>query len=501
MRIEKIQKTDSYSRFLLLLVFFGFLLWISYQFVPTGDDWNRIVFSNRTPEGFLKLISDHYRTLNGRVVGNFLSYWLIDPWARALAKVFAILLLTILLADLSRIKGPLAFFTAFFFVMTVPRLIFVQVYPWTAGFYNYVPPMIGVLWLFADIQPLFAAQPLTGGKRKTAAWFVAGIVLCLFVEHITLFLLFLSAGLIVYQLIAYKKAAPFTIGLLLGVIIGTTIMFASPIYREILFAGDSYRTVPESASHFIDILVQNYRSFSRYILLESPVFLLLVCALCAYTLIRLHTGLMRKPVTVWFLILPVYAGLTRLLFSSTFNFTPDVMRAARYLPLWVDAGVHLITFAAILYTGSAIRHLPTKRQYRFVLLCIPVLVAPLFVVRPVLARNYYASYLFLAIAMLLLIKQLLRTKKLALHKMAVLLPVLCAGIVLFYGVVYTLNQNTFRHRIRVIESAMERHEDPIIIPDFPVPYFVFGPGDSSLGHAFYYEKANDIEFILQSEYQ
>lgn len=487
------------GRILLLAILFVSLLWISYTFVPTGDDWNRIVFSQRTPEGFLKLIADHYRTLNGRVLGNVMSYLLIDPWTRALAKVFAILLLTLLLAELSRIRGPLSLFFAFFFVMTVPRLIFVQVYPWTAGFYNYVPPMIGVLWLFKDIGPLFDGERLSGGRAKTVLWFFAGISLCLFVEHVTLFLLVFSAGLLFYQWKKYKKLAAFSTALFLGVLIGTFIMFSSPVYRQILVADDSYRTVPASASHLVDILVQNYRSFSRYLLFESPVFLLIVCALCTVALLRLHKGRLRIPAAVWFLLLPVYVALTRLVFGQTFLFTPEAMRQASYIPLLVDALAHIITFAALLYTGAAIRHDPSRRRYLFSLLCIPVIVAPLFVVRPVLARNYYASYLFLVIAMLLLIRQLLRTGHLPRMRLSALMPVLCAGIVLFYGTVYTVNQISFRHRIRVIEAAMENKENPIVIPDFPIPFFIFGPGDSSLGHAFYYDKANDIEFILESE--
>lgn len=494
------KQSNERGRILLLAGLFVFLLWIAYTFVPTGDDWNRIVFSNRTPQGFLNLVVDHYQTLNGRVVGNFLSYLLIAPWTRALAKVFSILLLTRLLSELSRIKGPLALFFAFFFVMTVPRLIFIQVYPWSAGFYNYVPPMIGVLLLFVEILPLFEGKELEGNTGKSVLWFLGGILLCLFVEHVTLFLLCFSSGLLLFQKLRRNTVAPFTKALFAGVLCGTALMFASPVYRQILTADDSYRTVPASAGHFVDILVQNYRSLSRYMLFESPVFLLIVCAVVIGSYVTLHRGVLRRPGAVWFAVLPVYVVLTRLVFRQTFLFTPEAMRAAGYWPLFVDAGFHVVTFLLLLGACGAIRYLPARRQYLFTLLCIPVITAPLFVVRPVLARNYYASYLFLAIAVLLLLRELIRRRKLPVRKMAVLLPVLCAGILLFYGSIYTLNQISFRHRIDVIESAMEREENPIIIPDFPVPFFIFGPGDSSLGHAYYYEKANDIEFILESEH-
>lgn len=499
MPASRLRPTYNRGRILLLATLFVFLLWICYTFVPTGDDWNRIVFANRTPQGFVNLVADHYKTLNGRVVGNLLSYLLIEPWARAVAKVVAILFLTLLLAKLSRIKGPLALFFAFFFVMTVPRLLFIQVYPWSAGFYNYVPPMIGVLLLFTEIRPLHEGKPLEGSAIKSVLWFFGGFILCLYVEHVTLFVLFFSVGLLLWQWMKFKKPANFTVALFLGVLAGVVLMFSSPVYREILVADDSYRTVPESAAHFVDILVQNYRSFSRYLLLESPVFLLIVCATAATALLRLHTGSRRKPAAAWFFVLPLYAGLSRLAFGTVFNFTPDAMRSAGYWPLFVDAAVHLVTFVLLLYAGQALPSRPDRNQYRFVLACIPVIVAPLFVVRPVLARNYYASYLFLVIAMLILIRRLLRKRTLSPKRMSVLLPVLCAGIVLFYGTIYTVNQISFRHRIDVIEAAMEREENPIIIPDFPVPFFIFGPGDSSLGHAFYYEKANDIDFLLESE--
>ncbi len=500
--IESLRKRNRQQNYWLLLAFFLFTLWISWGFPPTGDDWNRLVFSNRTFQGYLDLVKSHYETLNGRVLGNLLSYVLIEPpILRYLSKALAILALTVLTAKLSGIRSRLALFMGFFFVMTAPRLIFIQVYTWTSGFFNYVPPMIGILLLFQEMQPLFRGRPMKDGAIKTVLYFFLGIAICLFVEHVTLFSLLLAFAILGIQLFQCIKPAAFSVSFLFGTLLGNTLMFSSPIYRKILFEEDSYRTVPKTAMDFVDILLQNYRAFSRYMLLESPVFLLIVCLVCIVTLFRKKKqSAFSRFVLIWFGLLPTVVLVTRVLFSRVFDFTLANMERYYFLPVAFDFLLHLVTFIFLLYVGlSTVTNPAWRKQYTFTLLCVPVIVAPLFVVRPVLARNYYASYLFLAIAVLLLLQRLLQYRHIPLRRFTKWTILVCTSLCLFYGGIYTANKISFQHRVRVIEAGMEQKMETIVIPDYPVPFFVFGPGDSSLGHMYYYEKANDITFVLESE--
>lgn len=499
---ERTRQLNRKYVILLLLVLFAFTLWISWGFPPTGDDWNRLVFKKRTLEGFVDLVKNHYETLNGRVLGNILSYVLIKPpIVRYLAKAVSILALTVLAAKLSRIKRPIAFLLGFFFVMTAPRLIFVQVYSWSSGFFNYVPPMIGVLFIFVQMMPLFDRKPMKDGALRSVGYFFLGICTCLFVEHVTLFTAVLSIAILALQIAQAKKPAISAIAFSLGTALGTVIMFASPIYRKILFADDSYRTVPKTGGDFIDILLQNYRSFSRYLLFENPVFFLIVCVVCIFALHHVRKrGALARVMQIWFGIVPTLVILTRVFLKDVFNFSLANMQRYYFLPVAFDFLLHLLTFACLIFTGLfVIRKVSIRRQYVFLLLSIPVIVAPLFVVRPVLARNYYASYLFLALAILLLVREILHRNLAHLLSFSKWTVLVTAGLCLFYGVVYTLNKISFEKRIDVIEAGMEQKLDIIIIPDYPVPFFVFGPGDSSLGHMYYYEKANDISFVLESE--
>ena len=499
MLTDRIENQNRTRKLLLLLVLFLLTLWISWGFPPTGDDWNRIVFSKRTVDGFIALVRDHYETLNGRVMGNLLSYVLILPVTRYLAKAVSILLLTVMIAKLSRIRAPLALLLGFFFVMTTPRLIFIQVYTWTSGFFNYVPPMLIVLFVSLQIRPLFEKRPLTDGLLKAVLFFFLGVVGALFVEHVTLFSVVLAAGVLIAQAILRFKPAGFSITYLLGTLTGTAIMFASPVYRKILFAEDTYRTVPKTAADLIDVLLQNYRAFSRYLLFENPVFLLIVCTVCILALqVLTRPGVRVRLTQIFFGLLPVVILLTRTVFSDVFQFTLANMQARAFLPVAFDVSMHLLTYGLLIYTGVKTLTGPPRRQYVFTLLCIPVIIAPLLVVRPVLARNYYATYLLLVICVLLLLHRLLADKPRIRFRFSKWAVILTASLCLFYIGVYTANKIAFERRTDVIEAGMAEQLDTIVIPDYPVPFFVFGPGDSSLGHMYFYEKANDIEFVLES---
>ncbi|MDO5688929.1 MAG: DUF6056 family protein [Tissierellia bacterium] len=493
---------ESKKRTARIIRFFGsfiLIFLICYLFPSTGDDWDRIAFTKRNLQGFYDLAQYQYANLNGRVIGNLLSYLLIGRVPRAIAKTLALFALTGLIAELSRIRHAVKWPLAIFVVMSVPRLIFVQVYPWTAGFFNYVPPMIGILYVITQLTPLFKGRALISSAPKTISSFLIGIVLCLFVEHVTLLTLVMATFIVLWQLLRKERPAPWTTAFLLGAILGCVILFGSPVYGEILTAEDSYRSIPKNADSLADILVQNYRAFSRYMLFENPVFLVLVCILIA-TVRRVFARRARDPILLWFLALPVYVFISRVPLGEIFYFSLENMQSRCFLPLILDAGIYLITYLMLFVTGFHAVKLPAwRRQYAFLLGTIPVIVAPLFVVRPVLARNYYSTYLLLSVCMLMLIQQLWNRAVLPKKKITQWLRRVCLALLIFYVVIYLPNHIAFEAREEAIAIGMKRQQKTIVIPDYPFPFYVFGPKDSSLGHRYYYEKPDDIEFMLESE--
>lgn len=479
-----------------LLLFF---LMICFGFPSTGDDWNRIVFQNRTFDGYLEKFIDQYQNLNGRILGNAFSFLFIDPIFRVPFKAITLALMMILLGKIVQMKGRLGYLFAFFFLMATPRLMLVQVYGWSAGFFNYVPPMIAVLLLWYTVKPLWRGRVVQTRPIGVVGYFILGFIAALFVEHVTLYLTAVSFLLLIYHRIKTGRHSNVLWAFFLGSFAGTVVMLASPVYREILLGNDDYRELPQEETRGQSI-VKNYRIFTKYFLFEHPFFTAFLFGFTAFVYHKLQKGWLRMAGIFWMAMATIYATLSRLVLKDFFTFEIGHVANLGFAPLIIDAAMILITFVFLLLAVMA-PSIPKANQKEMaaVLLSIPILVAPLFVVSPVLARNYYAVYLLFVIVVLLLWKQLWNLGKLPKKKTVLAITSLCLAITVFYTVINTANHIMFNKRIAVIEEKMEKKENPITIPAFPFPAFVFGPGDASLGHAYYYEKAKDIEFIIEGE--
>lgn len=469
---------------------------------PTGDDWNRLVFSNRTVSGYLDLVREQYTTLNGRVIGNLASFVFIEPvWLRGLVKTITMLCMAWCLATWTRLPKKWGTFTALFLILAAPRLIYMQVISWSAGFFNYAPPMIGLFFILMAFRPVLDRKPPESSATKGLFYFFVGWTVCLFVEHVTLFAFLLSMGLVILEIVRFRRPSTHAVSLFIGTLSGTVIMFGSPIYRKILMADDTYREVPKTAGHFIEVLLKNYRAFSRYTLFENVLLLLLVCGVCLLVLTaarrRQRLG---KLAMGWFLFLPVAVIVTRTLFRSEFYFTASRMQQLHYIPVAVDLLLYLVTFLMLIVVGQlCLANDSVRRQYFFTLACIPIVSAPLFVVRPVLARNYFVSYLLIVSCLLLLMRPLFRASPRLAKWICTKSSASVVALLLVFTVMTAANHRDYLRRTAAIEAGMARKETIITIPRFTFPWLIFGPGDSSLGHKWYYEKANDIQFHIEGD--
>lgn len=176
---------------LLVLVAFGLAL----LFAPTGDDWSRLAFSERTPGGYLAQAQQSYVGHNGRIVGNSLSFLLIEPvWLRAAAKALTVVALVWLMQRVTGSRSVWGALACFAGVFLVPAGMFRESYVWSAGFFNYVPPMVGVLHLVGTVGGRWQATRWPHPLGTALASAVVGFVTCLFVEHVTVAVVVIAVG-------------------------------------------------------------------------------------------------------------------------------------------------------------------------------------------------------------------------------------------------------------------------------------------------------------------
>lgn len=132
--------------FLLIAILF-------YYFPPTGDDWVLMQPKSFSLSEILTRIARDLARQNGRVLGNLMGELLTYSVPRYLLKViFLITMLSLIhrVTEFDRVLSILYVLTA---ILTLPIEIFREVWVWSAGFYNYIPPLLLILLLILLCQP------------------------------------------------------------------------------------------------------------------------------------------------------------------------------------------------------------------------------------------------------------------------------------------------------------------------------------------------------------
>ena len=173
-----------------LAALFLALLALCGLFPLTGDDWFREELGRRLtgPMDLLGTVFHGWRTYNGRILGNLLAYAagsrrLLRELLRA-AFLFGTVRLAAGHGGFRIVWGTLLTAAA---LLALPRDMFAQIYPWAAGFFNYVPPVTLALAALRLLGDLFAERPVPGGGPRAAAVFLLGLCGALFVEHVALY--------------------------------------------------------------------------------------------------------------------------------------------------------------------------------------------------------------------------------------------------------------------------------------------------------------------------
>lgn len=215
-----------------LAALFLALLALCGLFPLTGDDWFREELGRRLtgPMDLLGTVFHGWRTYNGRILGNLLAYAagsrrLLRELLRA-AFLFGTVRLAAGHGGFRTVWGTLLTAAA---LLALPRDMFAQIYPWAAGFFNYVPPVTLALAALRLLEDLFAERPVPGGGPRAAAVFLLGLCGALFVEHVALYGVWAGVVLLVWSWrrgIASVPVAAFCAGTLLGALA----LFLSPSY-------------------------------------------------------------------------------------------------------------------------------------------------------------------------------------------------------------------------------------------------------------------------------
>ena len=457
------------------------LLALCGLFPLTGDDWFREELGRRLtgPTDLLETVLAGWRTYNGRILGNLLAYAagsrrLLRELLRA-AFLFGTVRLAAGHGGFRTVWGTLLTAAA---LLALPRDMFAQIYPWAAGFFNYVPPTALALAALRMLEDLFAERPVPGGVPRAAAVFLLGLCGALFVEHVTLYGVWAGAVLLVWSWrrgIASAPVAAFCAGTLLGAIL----LFLSPSYGLIWGGGAYSAGLWANAGENLPVVVSGLIS-------RCPVLYLTLTALgLAWFAASRRTG----PDRLLAALLALGCGCF-ILCGLRGRWTGGEALAA-------------VLWGAALWAGCW-RWLPKgERRNRalFFLASAGVGALPLLAVSPIGPRCLYWSYVCLVISA----GNLLSALPLGLLPRW---PVrgaalgLAAGVLAFYLALFLPIHALEGERLAALKEAVAQGRREVVLPAYPHGEYLWEGDTDKIGSRFYIQEPGDlsISFVPAEEW-
>lgn len=494
----KLQSASRRSQILtvgVLALTFLFLLALSRGFVTSGDDW---YFSSRdTGEGLAAALQDaynnawgHYRSLNGRLLGNgFSRFFGTHDAIRELGRCAIILVILIQLCRTAKIKNLLMYLAALTLTVALPADLYAQSYAWAAGFFNYVPPLVAIFALILRSDRILSGE-------KDSLWrgiWMLPLALCaqLFVENVTVGICLLSGGVLLWHLIVNRKLSWSLTLYFLGAAIGCAIMFSAPGYANVNQEG--YRQVSATFEELMKVIKANFSTVTLYLTERNWA---MIAPLTVMSILLL-LGVKERPALricalTALMICPVWFYANRQLMKTLFY-----AEWVAELSFWMDVAFNLLYLLAVL--TAAVLGLRDNSRLRRAVLCIaavPLIFGPLLVVTPIGPRCMYIPYLLLVAIELIFAADLTdRLNADTVKKLTVPVALMTACVLSVYLWTAVWNGHCESVRITQIEKALEQGSASVELPSYPYTAYVHNGNGGAIRYYYYHETPCDLEYI------
>jgi len=498
-------KTSDKEKMIMILIISLFWIYLYYN-IPIGhDDWTW--GSNIGIERLQSMFANY----NGRYFGGILTIVLTRS---ILARLIIMTSITVAIIFFisnnvfinSNISNKKLLILSFILAISTPRDIFRQTFSWISGFSNYVPPVLLTLVYISIIKSVFSDKRTEKYENiyGIIGVFCLAIAMQLFIEHVTLYFIFINILILIYSYCRFKKIYKADIAMVIGALIGAIIMFSNGAYHNIAKQEDTYRTmasggiigiIKDGVKQYINII--NPQFFMNLIILSSILSILCIVLMVKYTQRKKDIGIILKAVTIVVSIYPIYLIYTK--YYTTFLFSNEltIKLLEGLLSILYYISISIILIATI--ESKKVMH------YSIFLLGSSItLLGPLMIVTPIGGRNFLSSYIFLA----MLVIQLIVYLKLNLENSIATIGIYAINSLLVIAmlVVFTSIGIDGRNRVEVIESQIKEHKNIIYVPKIRCGQYLqganpkFGDGyGGEYGFRAYYGLDKDIQIKLENE--
>lgn len=387
------------KRFIILVVFLFFLV-IGYLFPYTNDDWAWASYIGEN-----RLIN-FFRNYNGRYLGNLLV--LVLTRYRIIRAIIISLFLTLITCFISKIvdkKNITVFLLISLLMVLTPQPLFRQAIAWTSGFANYVPPILAtIIWIYL-IKDLFENRSIKMSKWWLIPTFLFGVGSCLFMEHVTIYLICLSIFSIVYCLIKKIKLNCNQFSFLIGNVLGAILMFQNEAYHHVFKGDDFYRKIPKH-EFILQSIKRYFTTVYDNLVMNNTIILIIICISLVFIFYKLiYKNKKIKNIRI------CKISLSIIIFYSMYSLISE------FFPNWEIFGLIYkvmegiltgIYFIALLVFILFIPNNVLKKKLYFFIGSIILMTLPLMIVSPVTPRCFYPMYILWIIVCLLLVLECFR---------------------------------------------------------------------------------------------
>ncbi len=221
---------------------------LAHYFPRTGDDWGWAL------DGPARLAT-FFDGYNGRYAGDLLMVWLTSTnvWIATVVVAAGICAILVLALHLSDSRTPLGYGIATILLFTMPLGVWRQSIVWLSGFINYGLATIFLLLLLAVVKAQWS-NPSSARAPLVPVLVAVAFIGQLFMEHVTICVVFLSAGLAIIYRKTHASWSAYLIAWVVGAICGAAAMFSNTAYRQTLDGTSTYQGISTSIGALLEKL-------------------------------------------------------------------------------------------------------------------------------------------------------------------------------------------------------------------------------------------------------
>lgn len=450
-------------------ILYLYFLITSFLIIPAGDDffwWGKPGHYLLTHH-FYGLDSSFGGSSNGRYLGNLLEILIMH--SPIFAAIFYAGTITTFIWCLWYLTGrtKISLIMALTFFITLQSGYIQSIFMWFAGFVNYLPP-ITLLLLYCI---MFKKYIKTNYSLPTVIFFIMSFIGGLFVEHMTLYQIFIGFISIVFINFWNKRkdinlSKNIIYAYTFGAISSAIFMFVNPAYY---FSRNEYRKV----SFSLDKYFESYVNTTHFWIITFNYFIIILICL---SLIVIALKEIKSKRIQYFIIIP---AVFFTIYYLSVNLYLKLNCKINYISYQFDHINHnfalidgllgiLFYFFLIVSTLLVLKKFDT---YFYLFSTIALFIPFLFILSPIFIREYFSSFVFLYILGIIYVNKAITIVDLAtlVHK---IFQIIMIGIVLSYALVIFMLVANYQSNLNRVKDPDFLYAAKTLKHKVPYPNFI-----------------------------